>query len=273
MGILAMSQTLGSLGEEIGRAVAGALSYEYIDREIVLRAGAEFGEDVAILEHLTEARPTLWERLSESRRRYLAYVESVIWELAARDNVVLVGRGAPFVLQGVPHALRVRVSAPGAIRVRRMESSQGLTPDAAEVVRHSDRERAARIRFLYNVDWDAPIHYDLVLSTERLDVPTATALVLAAFEAPRLTATPEAQAEVRDRSLLARAQAALLANPVTRDIELFLQCSGGHLSVSGRVSRDDQRRATEAIVALLPGAARISCEIAVVPPLFTPTPP
>ena len=60
---------------------------------------------------------------------------------------------------------------------------------------------------------------------------------------------------------------------MTRDIELFLQCSGGHLSVSGRVSRDDQRRATEAIVALLPGAARISCEIAVVPPLFTPTPP
>ena len=82
-----------------------------------------------------------------------------------------------------------------------------------------------------------PVHYDLVLSTERLDVPTATALVLAAFEAPRVHATPEAQAEVRDRSLLARAQAALLANPVTRDIELFLQCSGGHLSVSGRVSR------------------------------------
>ena len=273
MGILAMSQTLGSLGEEIGRAVAEALSYEYIDREIVLRASAEFGEDVAVLEHLTEARPTLWERLSESRRRYLAYVESVIWELAARDNVVLVGRGAPFALQGVPHALRVRVSAPGAIRARRLESDQGLTPDAAEVVRRSDRERAARIRFLYNIDWDAPVHYDLVLSTERLDVPTASALVLAAFEAPRLTATPEAQAEVRDRSLLARAQAALLANPVTRDIELFLQCSGGHLSVTGRVSRDDQRRATEDIVALLPGAVRISCEIAVVPPLFTPTPP
>ena len=273
MGIVAMSQTLGSLGEEIGRAVARTLSYEYVDREIVLRAAAEFGEGVATLEHLTEARPSLWGRLSETRQRYLAYVEAVIWDLAARDNVVLVGRGATFVLQSVPHVLRVRVSAPAAIRARRLESRQGLTPDAAEVVRHSDRERAARIRFLYNVAWDEPAHYDLVLSTERLDEESGAALILDALRAPRLCATPEALAEVRDRSLLARAQAALLANPVTRGIELFLQCSDGHLSVSGRVTRDDQRRATEATIALLPGATRISCEIAVVPPLFMSTPP
>ena len=80
MGIVAISQTLGSLGEDIGRAVADSLGYRYADREIILRAATQFGEGVDTLEHLTEARPTLWERLSESRRRYLAYVEAVIWE-------------------------------------------------------------------------------------------------------------------------------------------------------------------------------------------------
>jgi len=273
MGIVAISQTLGSLGEDIGRAVADSLGYRYADREIILRAATQFGEGVDTLEHLTEARPTLWERLSESRRRYLAYVEAVIWELAARGNVVLVGRGATFVLRGVRHVLRVRITAPPATRARRLEARQGLTPNVAEVVRRSDRERAARIRFLYHVSWDDAVLYDLVLSSDRFDVEAATGLVLAAARAPCFHPTADSEAEVRDRSLLARAEAALLANPLTRDVELFVQCAAGHLSVTGRVSRDEQRRATEAVIHGISDAARVSCEIAVVPPIPTVTPP
>jgi cytidylate kinase len=273
MGIVAISQTLGSLGEEVGRATAEALGCRYADREIILQAAAQFGEGVETLEHLTESRPTLWERLSESRQRYLAYVEAVIWEEAARDDVVLVGRGAPFVLAGVRHALRVRISAPLVSRARHLETQHGLMPDVNEVVRRSDRERAARIRFLYHVSWDDATHYDLILNTERVDLATAVQLVLAAARSPRFLGTPDSRSEVVDRSVVARAQAALLANPSTRDVGLFLQCTGGHLSVSGRVPREAQRQAAEQILRGLPGATRVSCEIAVMPPLSSPSPP
>jgi cytidylate kinase len=272
MSIVAISQTLGSLGEEIGREVARVLAYDFADREIILQAADQFGEGIARLEHLTEGKPSLWERLTETRRRYLAYVEAIVWEMAARDDVVLVGRGATFVLQGVRHVLRVRVSGPPPIRARRLEDRRGLTPDAAEAVRTSDRERAARIRFLYHVGWDEPLHYDLVVNTERLDVAAAADLVQTALRAERLQPTPASRAEVRDRSLVARAQAALLVNPLTRDLSLFMSCQDGQLTVSGRVTRDEERQVAEEILAGIRGVARILCEIAVVPPAPTVAP-
>jgi hypothetical protein len=92
----AISQTLGSFGDEIGRMLAQNLSYEFAGREIILQAAERFGEGVAGLYHLTEERPRLWQRVAQTQRHYRVYVETIIWAMAARDNVVLVGRGSVF---------------------------------------------------------------------------------------------------------------------------------------------------------------------------------
>lgn len=211
MSIVAISRMLGSLGDEIGRELARALGYEFAHRETILRAAEQFSEGVRGFEHLTEAKLTLWECLAETKRRYLASVEAAVWELAARDNVVIVGRGAAFVLQDVRHALRARITAPPHLRVRRVEAEQGgLTPDAAELVRQSDREHAARIRFLYDAAWDDPHRYDLVLNTERLEVTGAVQTIRATLEHERFQTTPASLAKVKNSSLAASAQAALL---------------------------------------------------------------
>jgi cytidylate kinase len=175
MSIVTISAALGSAGDVVGRALAEELSYTFADREIILKAAERLGQGVAELEQLLESRPTLRERLLETRRDYLAAVEAVIWEFAARDNVVLVGRGSTFVLQRLRHAFRVRVTAPLHVRARRLEAERGLVPDAEEVVAKSDRDWAARIRHLYDAGLDDPLQYDLVLNTARLDPPTAVA--------------------------------------------------------------------------------------------------
>ncbi|MGH7279090.1 MAG: AAA family ATPase, partial [Candidatus Rokuibacteriota bacterium] len=108
MSIVAISETAGSGAIEIGRALAAGLGYEFADREIIEKAAEGFGEAVTTLTHATEEKPTLWERLSDTQRRYVAYVEATILDMAARDNVVLAGRGSTIVLAAVPHALRVR---------------------------------------------------------------------------------------------------------------------------------------------------------------------
>ena len=157
MSIVVVSQTLGSLGDEIGRELARTLSYQFADREILLEAAERFREGVPVLQHATEEKPTLWERFAGTRDPYLAYVGAIVWEIAARGSVVIVGRGAAFCVASVRHALRVRITAPEDLRTKRVENQQGLTPDAAPgVVRQSDRDRAARIKFLYDVDWDSP---------------------------------------------------------------------------------------------------------------------
>lgn len=267
MSIVAISQTLGSLGEEIGRELARTLSYEFADREIILEAAARFGEAVIELDHVTEGKPTLWERFGETKSRYLTYVEAIIWELAARDNVIFVGRGAPFVLRRVRHALRVRITGPEGMRAQRVEHQEGLIPDAAaHRVRQSDRERAARVKFLYHVDWDDSLRYDLVVNTERLTVKGAIRLIQDALQNERFQPTRDSRMEVTDLSLTAQAKAALLLHPTTRQLQLALACNNGRLSISGMVQREEQRKAAEEIVGKLPGVTGVVNEIAVFAP-------
>ena len=273
MSIVTISQTLGSSGEAIGRALAEELTYTFADREIILKAAERLGQDVAELERLIEGRPSFLERLTETRRDYLAAVEAVVWEFAARDNVVLVGRGSTFVLQRIRHAFRVRVTAPLHVRARRLEAERGLVPDAEEVVARSDRDWAARIRALYDVALDDPLHYDLVLNTARLDVPAAVRTIRAVLAAERFHATPASLAEVRDRSLTARVHAALLIHPGTRELGLFFSSQDGQVSLSGRVAREGQRRVAEEVVERLPGVTRVLSEIVVIHQPATPPGP
>ena len=271
MSIVTISSALGSSGETIGRALAEELTYTFADREIILKAAERLGQGVAELERLLESRPTLRERLTETRRDYLAAVEAVVWEFAAQDNVVLVGRGSTFVLQRIRHAIRVRVTAPLHVRARRLEAERGLVPDAEDVIARSDRDWAARIRYLYDVALDDPLQYDLVLNTARLDIPITVAAIRASLAADRFHATTASLAEVRDRCMTARVHAALLASPRTRELGLFFSCRESQVSLSGRVARDDQRRAAEEVVERLPGVARVLSEIVVIPP--APAPP
>jgi cytidylate kinase len=266
MSIVAISQTMGSLGDDIGREVAQALSYEFADREIIAKAAERFGEGVMDLAHATEEKPTLWDRLTDTQRHYTSYVEAIILDLAARDNVVLSGRGAAFVLGKVRHALRVRITAPRAERARRAEQQLGLVPEAAEdLVRQNDHELGARVKFLYHVDWEDPLLYDLVINTERLSADDGARLIREALQGGRFDATPSSQRELKDLSLATQARAALLANPVTRTLQLYPTCVDAHLSVSGIVKQEVHRTTAEEILKGIPGVRGITSEIVVVP--------
>ena len=265
MSIVAISQTLGSLGDEIGRELARILGWEFADREIIAQAAQRFGEGVLELEHATEEKPSLWDRFTDTKRRYLTYVEAMIFDMAARDNVILSGRGATIFLRKVRHALRVRISAPERVRAYRVEHQQELTSDAAiHRVRQNDRERASNVKFLYHVDWDDPLLYDLVLNTERLDAKEGARLIQNALQSERVQPTPESRAEVKDLALTAHAKAALLAHPTTRPLHLAVACKQGQLSVSGMVEREELKKAAEEILGRIPEVGGVQSEIVVV---------
>ena len=264
MSIVAMSETVGSGGSEIGRALAGALGWGFADREIITKAAESFGEGVGELRHATEEKPTLWDRFRQSQQRYATFVEATVLEMAARDNVVLVGRASTIMLRDIRHALRVRAIAPEGARAARIERQQGLTPDAAlEYVRQADHELAARVRFLYHLDWEAPLLYDVVLNTERLSVARAVAVLREMLADERFTSTDVGRQDLRDRSLVALARAALLANATTRPRAIGVTAAGGSVQLNGRVATEAERQTAEAIVGRIPGVVAVRNEIVV----------
>ena len=246
MSVVAVSESLGSLGIEIGRMVAARLGYELAERDIISKAADRYGADVSRLSHAAEERPTLLERFNAEQQRFAQYVEATVHEMAARDNFVLVGLASTLILAGAPHTLRVRVTAGEATRADRIARQHGITRAAAlDRVRDSDRERSGRVRFLYHVDWDDPVLYDLSLSTEYGGAEDSAGLIQQALEQERFRSTEASRQAMTDRSLVSQASALLMADPVTRERRITVECADGVLGVGGRVEEWSVRRAVE----------------------------
>ena len=166
MTIVAISREMGSGGYEIGAAVAKALNFEYVNRQILLEAAHAHGVPEATLVDVVERRPSLWERFDAERRRYLTFLEAAYYAFAERGNLVTASRSGPFFVRDVRHALKVRIMAPVEVRVRRVMAQERLDQKAATAkVRAYDREMSGRIDYLFGVDWTQPENYDLVINT------------------------------------------------------------------------------------------------------------
>ena len=265
MSIVAIAETAGSLGNEIGRKVAERVGYHFADREIIAKAAEQFGEDVTRLRHGTEEKPTLWERITDTQHRHLVYVEAVICEMAARDNAVLAGLASTLVLRRMAQVLRVRTTAPERVRADRVQQQQGLTPEAAlAFVRQTDHERASRVRFLYQVDVDDPLLYDLVLNTERLTADEGARLVQHVLQGERFQAATLRRSELQDLGIMAQAKARFMAMGVSPR-RVFVSSTRGYVSLSGSVDGEDVRRLAEETVTKISGVTGVLNEIIVIP--------
>ncbi len=202
--VVAISRAAGAEGERIGALVAERLGFRYVDEEIISRAAEKQGVDPAaiadaerrkgviqrVLEGLGQsgaggATPggPLWipddaTELAQSHD-LRALIRETINETAAKGDVVIVAHAAAFALGGRDDLLRVLVTAPPAIRMRRLtEARGGDQAQAAKELKRSDEARAAYLKTFYDVDRELPTHYDLVVNTEVLE-PEAAADVIA----------------------------------------------------------------------------------------------
>jgi cytidylate kinase len=261
MSIVAISDTLGSRGDAMGRELARRLGWEFVDREVITKSAEQFGEAVGDLHEVTEARPTLWERFTDSKRRYLLYVEATVFEMAARDRVVIVGHGATIMLREIRHALRVRVSAPERERVERVRQEHGFTVNAAlDAVRDSDGERAARMRYLYHVDMDDAFLYDLTINSERVDIDEGVRIMAEALTLHRVQSTDASWAEANDRVATALARARLAADPRTRSQRLTVETHDRRLTLRGFADSEGHKHAALQIVRGVPHVIDIADE-------------
>jgi len=266
MSVVAISETFGSQGTEIGWELSRSLGYEFADREIIAKAAERYGESAMELHHVSEEKPTLWERFSDSTRHYVSCIEATILEMAARDEAVLVGHGAAVILREIPHVLRVRVGASESLRATRVEHQQGLaTGEAAlELVREVDRERAARIKFLYHVDVDDPLLYDVVIDTDRMSVVDGVRIVRTALQGEFARPSLRSLSLARDASVVAQTRACLLVDPDTRGVRPAVTAASGRVTVAGMVDSDELRDRVIATAREIPGVVDVIDELVVI---------
>jgi len=200
--VITLSREAESGGDEVAGLVAERLGLQIADRTILERMSQQTGLPVEHLAVFDESVPGAVEALiaewqtSMSHAAYLRRLMHTLLVLEGEDNVLLIGRGAAFVLTD-PGTLHVRVIAPPPCRMARLIQREGVSSAAAErALRRSDRARARFVRQAFDADIQNPVHYDLVINTAELGMEEASNLVLAAAQhKARRRATPEAMTE------------------------------------------------------------------------------
>jgi len=211
MAIITLSRQFGAGGAPIGRALADRFGVPFLDREIVAAAAERAGISEADAEGYDERMPGLWQRIGSALatsapevsvpasalestvspaigERLFVLTQTIIEEAAAAGGVVILGRGAGFILRDRPEVLRVHLRASLGDRVRYLRSRvEELPPEARpdepslrELCRSVDAARATYLRRRFDVDWMDARHYDLALDTGRLGLARSIELIEAA---------------------------------------------------------------------------------------------
>ncbi|MDR3629587.1 MAG: cytidylate kinase-like family protein [Desulfocapsaceae bacterium] len=219
MAIITISRGSFSKGKEVAERVAAHLDYRSVSREVILEASEDFHIPLNRLDHAIHDAPSILQRFTYEKQKYIAYVASEILTRFERDNVVYHGLAGHFFARNLPHLLKVRIIADMEDRIVALMEKDGLERDqAAAFLEKDDRDRKAWSYQLYGVDTTDCKLYDLVIHIGKLTIDDAVGLICTAAVRPQFRATAESQQMIENLALAARTRAALIEEYPTCEV-------------------------------------------------------
>ncbi|MEN2983844.1 MAG: cytidylate kinase-like family protein [Dictyoglomaceae bacterium] len=196
MAIITISRQYGSNGEKIAEKLARDLNYRYFDKflmtEIAISSGLseaeviDFNEDnykvKGFFEQLFRRREFVGEITVKEKDNVtgitsittktfdeeggLRFVQAVIRKLKDWGDVVILGRGAQVLLKDNPKTLHIRIIAPLEYRIKNVMKERNLTrEESLRLIIEKDKSAEEYLKRFYNVDWNNPELYHLILNT------------------------------------------------------------------------------------------------------------
>jgi cytidylate kinase len=185
MGVITISRQIGSLGDEVAAKVADKLGYELMDTEKIHKLALNCDESYkdACQMYEKEEAHSFWDRFFFNSPANASLFQSLNFELAAKGNVVILGRGAQAVLKNIPGVFKARIIAPLDVKIERVKKAQGLDDKAASrFINWHDKQRRNLMQTTLEYDISDNTLYDLLLNTKGYDLEAATEVVLLAAQ-------------------------------------------------------------------------------------------
>jgi cytidylate kinase len=265
MAIITIARQIGSLGNEIAANVSQRLNYMLVDQAKLQEAAEAYGMLKSELEEVHEKRPTLVTRyLTMRHRAYLDMIQTIIYQYARGDDVVILGRGATVLLSDVPSALHVNIFAPFERRVEVVMAREGIArPVAEQIVRENDQDRAGYMRYLFDYDWMDPLLYDLMINTQVITSEHACELIAEAAHAKELLDAHDRSLVILGNHILVRrAEEALLkAKQVNPRYISVSVTTPGTVKLTGIVNSEKEKLAAESVVRTVAGVSDVENEL------------
>jgi cytidylate kinase len=215
MPVVTIRGQLGSGSPQIGRKIAEAFHFDYMDREIITRIADRLKRPrktiiakeilpISLKERIATfirhdfagtsplAKPSVEDiTLPLDDARYVKELGSVIRYLARNGSVVISGRGSQFFLRDIPGVVHILVVAPLEQRIKRVMESFGLNEEAArkKITRYDDNRREF-IKKYFKSDLENPEHYDMTINTAHISYESASNMIIRAVSLKDRAANP-----------------------------------------------------------------------------------
>jgi len=264
MAIISISRQIGSLGDEIAKSVADKLGYEHVEKAQISEVLSKHGFSASEIDKFDEKKPSLLQTLSVQKKIFAHLIRTAIYELAAKENVVIVGRGAQVILQDIPGTLHVRVIAPYAARVSRLVQQMGYQEKNAQSnIRQSDRNSSGYIHTYFDANWNDSDLYDLVINTQTVTTDTAVEMITCAVDSDELKKSPQVSEKLHDLALAQKVRAVLLEVAGVEVVNLDVQ--KGVVNLIGSAVSLEAKEECQQTLSDIKGITEVNNQINVLP--------
>jgi cytidylate kinase len=264
MAIITISRGTFSGGQSLAECVSGELGYYCLPRVALYQAASRYGVSEDKLSKAISEAPGLWERWSSEKARYLACARAALINEVKNDNVVYHGLAGHFLLQGVPHVIKVRVIADMEFRIKAaMERGHLTRADAIQFIKTVDEKRARWTHFLYHVDWADPSLYDMVINLDHISLSSACQVVCCTARLGQYKGTLESQKIMNDLVLASHIRALIAADRSISDRDIEIDADAGIITIEGIVGWAEDVDKIDKLVTGVPGVEKVVSKLRV----------
>ena len=185
--VITIGRQFGSGGRSIAEKLAKKLDIKFYDKELISIAAKESGISPEVFEGVDEkATNSLLYSLSMGMysfgsgfpamgdlpvndKLYLLQ-HKIIKEIAEKENCVIVGRCADYVLRDNPKRVSIFIYADMEFRKEQSIKKHGIDPAHAEhIINKTDKNRANYYSFYSGQKWGQTENFDLCIDSSKLD--------------------------------------------------------------------------------------------------------
>jgi cytidylate kinase len=207
MSIITISRGSYSRGKQIAEKLSERLGYECLSRDILLETSDHFNiPEVKLIRAIHDA-PSVLDRFSYGKQRYINYIREQFLSHIQNDNVVYHGLAGHFFVQGITNVMKVRIIAKIEDRVKEEMTREKISESAArQLLVKDDEERRKWSMNLYGIDTKDPELYDIVLHIDNIRMDDTVDILENLAKRTCFQSTPESKMMLKDTYLAAKAQ-------------------------------------------------------------------
>ncbi|HHX76902.1 MAG TPA: hypothetical protein GX697_00920 [Firmicutes bacterium] len=180
MAVITISREFGSGGEAIAGRVAEELGFLLVNKKTIIDGLAAYGIKEPDLVGTEKIAP---KRKSDGFKQYTEALHNFLYNLAIKENLVIIGRGGNILFQDFIVSFHVKIVAPKKVKLKRIMKAHHLKREGAlKLLEEQDKNKEEYLKKVFQHEINNIYKYDLIINTANITFEDASQIILAAFQ-------------------------------------------------------------------------------------------